>query len=44
MHAQNMEEFWEYVEAIVGDQLVIGVDVGGEHDGFEDVIDLRDVA
>ena len=41
-HAGNMEEFWDYVEAILDDQLVIGVDVGGEHDGFEDVIDLRD--
>ena len=41
-HMHSMAEFWCYVEAILNDELVIVVDVGGEHDGFETVVDLRD--
>ena len=41
-HARSLAEFWQHVEAILADELVLAVDVGGEYDGFEDVLDFRD--
>lgn len=41
-HAQDLDEFWDCVNAILSDQLVLAIDVGGEHDGYEGVLDLRE--
>jgi len=41
-HADDMAEFWDLADAILADQLVLAVDVGGARDGHETAIDLRE--
>lgn len=40
-HAESMAAFWDCLEAILGDQLVLARDIGGQFDSFEDLLDLR---